>query len=220
MAFFKFNIIKIFGNNHKFDGAKAGDENYNDDYDENHEDDCDENLDVSEAVLDETENRKSIISPYFYSLIILVVGIILFLKYGNYGISDNDKLYYKYYQPYEIDNDRNSLIEGIKAYESKKFETSLKLLEETKSDNATIARDFYLANSSIANSQFKKAILHLEKIVTDSNNYYYDASWYLGLCYLKIGELEKCKKIMSELSDTEILYKTHANKLINELRSK
>jgi TolA-binding protein len=64
-----------------------------------------------------------------------------------------------------------------------------------------------------ANENFKRIIDH------KANAFIESAEWYLGLCYLKTGDINKATEIFQTIAVSEGYYKKEARKVLKRIKS-
>ncbi len=157
------------------------------------------------------------------SLIILGTGLYL---YSHRTISA-DKLFYAYYEPYDgliTARSENSemadmLAAAMQKYEQREFESALVLFEAVlASDSENITSKFYSGVSYLETKRFRGAEESFTGIIKHEDNLFIEhAKWYLGLCYLQMGEDSKAKELFSSIARSESYYSKTANRIIRNL---
>ena len=102
-------------------------------------------------------------------------------------------------------------------YKHKNYDLSIKkwsILSQKNPSNDTL--NYFLGVAHMANKNMDKAIPYLEKTIKNTNPefpFLKDAYYYLGLAYIKEGNINLAKKYLT-LSDTDVA-KTIISKLPN-----
>ncbi len=110
----------------------------------------------------------------------------------------------------------------VTVYQQGNYEDALKRLKvmaEGNPKNAAIS--FYLGNTYLSLLESKKAITAFQKIYEYPNDWQEKTNWYLGLAYLKNGELEKAQRLFWNIArEKEGFHKFDARMLVNKLSNK
>ena len=64
---------------------------------------------------------------------------------------------------------------------------------------------------------FKGAVLTFNDLLSHGVKFVPEARWYLGLCYIKTGEISKAKDLLLTLSETKGIYKNKAQLILKTL---
>ncbi|CAH8283835.1 tetratricopeptide repeat protein [Mariniflexile fucanivorans] len=140
--------------------------------------------------------------------IIVAIGSIWF-----FSSSPNQKIYANYFKPYPgltatmSDTENLDFYDAMVYYKQKKYDLAIEkwqVLSNKKPDNDTL--NYFLGIAYMANKNVDKAIPLLQKTIETSHSgfsFIYDAYYYLGLAYLKEGDINLAKKYLT-LSNTNI----------------
>ena len=128
--------------------------------------------------------------------------------------SKEEKLYNRFYEKLEDDSqkffeDNSAFSEAKRKYEEGEANVALLLLELLPKSNE-IEKTFYQALLYMDTDKHMAAIEKFKTVL--QNKAYLDihptANWYLGLCYLKLGDAESAKSALSCIdSDSFVDYK-------------
>lgn len=138
--------------------------------------------------------------------IIIAIGGIWF-----FSGSPNKKLYAKYFKPDPglpttmSSTDNFEFYDGMVSYKYGDYDIAIekwKLLSEKKPENDTL--NYFLGVAHLANKSEAEAIPYLERSIEAEDNFVFldEAYLYLGLAYIKTGNIELAKKNLS-LSNAE-----------------
>ena len=138
--------------------------------------------------------------------IIIAVGSIWF-----FSTPQNDKLYAKYFKPdpglpTTMSSTNNfDFYDAMVNYKHGDYKMAIdkwKILSENKPENDTL--NYFLGVAHLANKNVIEAIPFLERSVEAEDDFVFldDAYFYLGLAYLKEGNIELAKKHL-DLSNTD-----------------
>jgi len=155
------------------------------------------------------------------AILIISVGVIS----GSY---DQDRLFNRYYGPYEAsDNRQRGLVnekyddvsEGINHYMEGNYDQAIRQFNELASDPVIRPEvEFFSGLSYLGLGQFQRAKNTLEMIIDGNTKYLPESMWYLCLCYLKTGEDEKSVALLGQLKSYDGIYKEDAQSLLKKLR--
>lgn len=111
-----------------------------------------------------------------------------------------------------------SLEQGLQFYELGDYKSAISLFD--LSPDNLMAR-LYKGISYMELGQFDKASNEFSVILSDNDNLFLDqARWYLALSCLKTGNIADAKSHLAVIASDRSVYKTRAQKLINELENK
>ena len=108
-------------------------------------------------------------------------------------------------------------------YKDEDFETALQLYLEQIQSNPNIAYiNFYAAMSAYNVGEYDLAIKHFDRAQSKfpEDQYTLGTEYYEGLCYLRKGEVEKCKAQMNKYLALGGSYKGRCALLFQDLRLK
>jgi tetratricopeptide (TPR) repeat protein len=138
--------------------------------------------------------------------LIIAVGSIWF-----FSTPQNEKLYTKHFKPDPglpttmSSTDNFEFYDGMVSYKHGDYDIAIekwKTLNETNPENDTL--NYFLGVAFLANKNVPDAIPYLENAADAEDNFAFlnDAYYYLGLAYMKEGNIELAKKNLS-LSETD-----------------
>ncbi|MCK5135179.1 MAG: hypothetical protein KAR19_05270 [Bacteroidales bacterium] len=139
-----------------------------------------------------------------------------------------DRLFRDYYEPldasdYSQRGEANDLYlnlsEGINSYIQGNYEQSNLLFNQmgsVHSDQPEV--QLFTGLTYMALEQYGIARDILDSYIEDNYRYLPEASWYLSLCYLKTGDVEKARDLLSQLDAYDGMYKEDAQSLERKLR--
>jgi tetratricopeptide (TPR) repeat protein len=166
-------------------------------------------------------------SPLWYVAAVALVGAItiafILLINGQTGMPD---MYAKYYEPYhqsekifEITRSNDDLYFAVQLFESGDYSRAFLLFNQlADSSGFTPYSYFYSGLIYIHQEKWEMAIeaFNLAIAVGDSD-ILSDARWYLGLCYLRVGNASAAREQFEFLSETKNEYSNRARKIIRHL---
>jgi tetratricopeptide (TPR) repeat protein len=170
----------------------------------------------------EGSNSKTVPFPRWIWAMAASLALILVAWWGfQVGFQDpNQKLFEAYY---ETDPGLITAMSGTDSYEfdrgmvdfkEAKYQEALALwdplLEENPSGDTLL---YFVAMANLELENFEESEKDLRKILSDSTSQFEkDAKWYLALIYLKQGERDQAKLLLSDLDRPE------AQKLLEEIQ--
>ena len=136
-------------------------------------------------------------------------------------------LYNRYYEPLEANSfqlrgtvqDANSkLQEGVDYYLSKDYnKAEIAFNSLRKMDKILPEVRLYSGLNQMGLNNYPAAISTFGDLLASQDEFIPEAQWYLGLCYIKTGELAKAKTLLVTLSETEGIYKKKAQVILKNL---
>ncbi|MDP4224402.1 MAG: tetratricopeptide repeat protein [Bacteroidota bacterium] len=160
----------------------------------------------------------------FAGVAVLAGGLLLIPKHR----LSNDEIIDKFYSPYDapapsragtiVSNaDYNLALEyyKVKDYRSAAVYFSKVIKDEPRNMNSWLMNG--ISNFEVSN--YPEAKSSFETVIEDDNNLYIDhAQWYLGLCYIKTGELEKARQQMTVIGNSENVHRKEARKILKGIK--
>jgi TolA-binding protein len=142
--------------------------------------------------------------------------------------SDPEKLFGSYYKPFNI---ISSVTRGATADESFSYSAAVENYRNgnyqtaaagfsvmLQNDPTSIAPRFFMGITQLALGNYGEAINMLNGINDSSGDYRKEASWYLGLAYLKTGEKERAIKCFDFLSQSSGYYSEWSAEILHRLK--
>jgi tetratricopeptide (TPR) repeat protein len=157
---------------------------------------------------------------------VFVLGFVSVL-YFNRGRA-NEKLFAEFYQPYPniASSVRGELTEGklqdaLQQYDAGDFNAALRRLQETLAAEPNDATaNFYAGVSYLKVEDSERAVASLQKaIALNDPKFSAPAHWYLALAFLQQNDLAQTRATLEAVIATDHLYKEHAVKLLERMRS-
>ncbi|NOQ27608.1 MAG: hypothetical protein GQ564_19775 [Bacteroidales bacterium] len=159
--------------------------------------------------------------------IIILMGLGGVNIYLNNMVSLENRLYAKYFEPFNNDDDHyysNSvLFDAKKRYSNKEYDLVLSLLDDF-STSVTIEFEKVLYQG-LALMELKRYDEAIEKLKQNENNNKYKLTqsvnnWYLSLCYLKTGKKELAIEHLEKITDFKESpnFYDEANELLKKLK--
>jgi len=138
---------------------------------------------------------------------------------------DPNKLFRAYFKPYPnaFEPGVRSLHEGtqrrqaLQAYELGDYETAVGGLQQSYNDHPEPGLLLLLGNANLTLGHVQEAEENFILLIKNYDDLDLQAKWYLSLCYLKNGDLERAKNMLKELGETEISYASKAKELFEKV---
>lgn len=156
---------------------------------------------------------------------VLVLSMLLF-KSLTYSYS-GDSVYERYYEPLEANSFRlrgnsrevtGKLQEGVDYYLSKDYTNAELAFNELRKMNENLQEVLLFSGlNQMGQGNFPAAITLLSDLLSAENQFVPESQWYLGLCYIKTGEILKARSLLKILSETEGIYKRKAQLILKNL---
>ena len=140
---------------------------------------------------------------------IILLLLPLYFILSNLNEVNSQELFADYFEPYPVlangtvrgDAADDPLSEGIRAYQGGNYIMAITKLEAQSKDSKN--GSFYLALSYMANDDASRAIPLLRDLTEDESFQLKEqATWYLGLAFLKNGEPDKARRVLQSLYKT------------------
>ncbi|MFO7934908.1 MAG: hypothetical protein R6U78_12600 [Bacteroidales bacterium] len=155
------------------------------------------------------------------AVILVVIGL-------TSSFTDPDRLFQAYYEPLDgSDYTRRgggsdlylNLSEGMSLYLDGEYEKSSRIFAQLYAVHAPLAEvRLFSGLNLMALGQYEAAEDYLEELLENNVRYVPEAAWYLSLCYLKTGELDKADELLLTLYEYPGLYRENAQDLRRKLR--
>ncbi len=163
-------------------------------------------------------------NKYIYLLPFAFLIPIVFFFFFRGKTLGPDEIYSKYFTDYVQDilsrsnhpGHADGLSEGVFHYREKNYTVAVNdLTRFLKEDCTNVTARFYRAISEMATSEFDNAELDLQFVLGREFNYYQEhARWYLGLCYLKKGNLPGAEQIFQRLKAQNSIYSKRSEEIL------
>jgi tetratricopeptide (TPR) repeat protein len=161
----------------------------------------------------------------------LVASIIVLILISLWQVITNvspEKVYYKFYKPYETDLSTRSVSPSedkanvaYLLYQKGEYEASYEILNNYLSKNTDdqTAR-FFQGMNSMELGKNDRAISELKEVEKDyTTPYAIHARWYLSLAYLKINDVDEAKKYLNRIIEDDVFYAEQAKKILKKIKS-
>jgi len=137
---------------------------------------------------------------------------------------DPAELYAAYFEPYPNifepitrgETDANKRTSAFQAYEAKDYVQAASLFNELLKEKKEASVLLLLGNANLMLDKTKEARNNFITLINDVDEFDTQGKWYLGLSYLKEGDVKSAQLIMRELSNSEYSYAGKAKELLKK----
>lgn len=178
------------------------------------------------------ENRPKTKSIVWYAaaaavtILIIGTGIFFALQSGN---NSPDRLYAEYKIPYEVsgiqrsgkNNGEDLYLTALALFEQKDYNASIANFDKLIAQgNAKSSVYYYKGLALLETDNAKEAVKNLQKTAADSQSeLQQEAEWFLGLAYLKAGDVQNAKKQFTHIEEHYPYYKEKAGEILKKLKN-
>jgi TolA-binding protein len=170
---------------------------------------------------------KSLITRYTSMAAAAIVGAVLLLT-SLLPSDDPQKIFNKYYEPFNAvssitrstgTDESGNFSNAIGSYESGDYQVAAAGFSEAML-NGTVSSSagFFLGISEIELENYNKAIELLSGIIKQKSEFNKEATWYLGLVYIKSGNKVKASECFELLARSPGFYSARSEKILRLLR--
>jgi tetratricopeptide (TPR) repeat protein len=138
---------------------------------------------------------------------------------------DPAKLYANYFEPYPnifepiVRGESNTVSKrsiAFQSYEAGDYQKAATLFQELLTEKKEPGMLLLLGNANLILNNTKEARNNFIMLINDFDEYDVQGKWYLGLSYLKEGDVKSAQLIMRELSNSEYSYAGKAKELLKK----
>ncbi|SHG95834.1 Tetratricopeptide repeat-containing protein [Chryseolinea serpens] len=160
-----------------------------------------------------------------YLVAAAVVGVLVALFVWLAVPKDSDKLFQAYFKPYpnmfepgvRSVRETTQRRQALRAYELGDYETAARGLKQAYHDHPEPGLLLLLGNANLSLGHVPEAEENFNALIKNYDDLDLQAKWYLSLCYLKQGDVERAKIMLKELGATEISYASKAKELFEKV---
>lgn len=135
---------------------------------------------------------------------------------------DPAELYANYFEPYPNifeptvrgDNTISKRSMAFQAYDANDYQKAASLFQELLAEKKEPGMLLLLGNANLILNNTKEARNNFITLINEYDEYDVQGKWYLGLSYLKEGDVKRAQLIMRELSNSEYSYAGKAKELL------
>ena len=112
----------------------------------------------------------------------------------------------------------NLIIKSVDLYLSKEYANAELVFSNLRKMNKKLSEVLLFSGlNQMGLDNYTAAITSFTDLLSREEQYVPEAQWYLGLCYIKTGELSKAHSLLVTLSQTEGIYKNKAQLILKNL---
>src|SRR5690606_12533368 len=171
-------------------------------------------------------NRGNVrsIQPWYYAAAAAVVLIVVATVWLFPNGETPDELFNDYFTPVSntfspaLRGDTPSQPQAFMYYDQGDYATAASLFGEMLAEKADPDVLLLSANANLAAGNTIVAEENLLTLIRDFDDYDTPAKWYLGLCYLKQGNVDKARAVLEELGQREVFYTGQAKELLQKVK--
>jgi tetratricopeptide (TPR) repeat protein len=169
---------------------------------------------------------QRIISYAAIASLAILISVGILYKMSTRKLS-NDKIYEKYYEPYEVtmvyrsaESDAQKMLNNAMVkYEAKDYQAALTLFEQVlEKDPGDMETELYSGISYMEIKQYRNADHSFSRIIEHNDNLYVEqAEWSLGFCYLMTGKNKEARELFARIASKEGFYRKQAAHLARRI---
>lgn len=159
------------------------------------------------------------------AVILFIISIVAIIYITTENKIDHQQLFAESFQPYPNilttkGVNKELLITAMYYYDVYKYDSALLFFNQILTDNPQNTEAlFYKGNSLLAINKNIEAIDCFQQITSGSeSSLLHPAYWYLALAYLKVGNDQKSKEILTSLVEGKNYYSIKAKKLFMQIK--
>jgi hypothetical protein len=180
-----------------------------------------ETLDDKKTVRFNGNSRK-----WYYVAAAAVIAFVIMAKVFYTPTPSSDELFQAYFKPYPNlfeptvrgDVKTTSRTEAFQAYERGDHAQAVVLFNDLLKLKKEPGILLLLGNSNLILGNIEEAKDNFITLNSDFDELDIQSKWFLSLCYLKSGDIERASSILKELGNTEISYATKAKELLEKVQ--
>jgi hypothetical protein len=181
---------------------------------------------------DKIKKRQSILRliytrwQYAAAVLIILLSISAVLYY-TLRPSLNERLYTQYFESYNKtvfyrtinETSANEMKLALSEYSNKNYEKSWGMLKEISDKDKTDAAFFFRGMSAMETNKLDDAILSLSTVMSNDSSLYVDqATWYIGLCFLKKDDKENAQVYFKKVVENNYNHKEEAEEIMEKIK--
>lgn len=185
-------------------------------------------LKALEANLQSNKHLKlnSPIKKWYYYVAAVTVGIVILGKVMLTSFNETpNQLFEAYFTPYPNmfeptvrgNSTATKRTEAFQAYEQGDYQKAAVLFRDLLKTNKEPGILLLLGNANLVLGNIDEAEENFTDLNKDFDELDIQSKWFLSLCYLKSGEVERARTMLKELGETEISYATKAKELLEKV---
>lgn len=161
---------------------------------------------------------------YYYAAAASVALIALALWVPTFN-QKPEELYAAYFQPhpniFEVtlrgQTDPTLRTRAFQAYDQQDYERAAALFAEVLKEKNDAGALMLLGNSNLILDKTEMAKQNFMDLIASSDELDLQAKWYLGMTYLKTGQADQARNLLSEISATQNIYAERAREILKKM---
>jgi len=156
----------------------------------------------------------------------LILVVSTYLVTDIFSPADHEQLFAQNFQPYlnvgnattrGLGEFQNEEQQAYAAYDSEHYEAAIIGFEKVLQEKDDAAMLLYLGNAYLAIGNTGKAEEQFKQLINKDAGLVTQARWYLGLTYLKAGDVAQARVVLEELEQGETSYSERAEQVLKDL---
>ena len=142
--------------------------------------------------------------------------------------ADPAKLYSGFYEPFpvistltrsQVNTEYNAFLRATESYRLKDYKAAeTGFAEGMKVEKTSLASAFCLGITKLETGDYSGAVILLDSVANLGSEFAKEATWYLGLAYLKSEKIPEAKECFEQLSKSPGFYRESSQKILRRLR--
>jgi tetratricopeptide (TPR) repeat protein len=137
-----------------------------------------------------------------------------------------EKMAANYFEPYPTtlhaitrssNQAENDFQKAMQLYEAGEYRQAVLVLDDLYEREPNEIVKFYLAVAYQADGMVENAIAHYQSIISNGSLFADQASWYLALCYLEVGQMSEARKLLKQVKQSDSNFSSKASDILLKL---
>lgn len=183
--------------------------------------------DTGEESIVEKPAKRKFLSRYATLAAAAVIAAMLLIKTLATS-SDPEKMFKSYYEPFTTmspvtrgnsNDSENPYNSGIEFYRAGNYTAAKDAFSKAAEINVNYGSpEFMLGITDLETGDYEDAIQKLSSAVNISGQYSKEAKWYLGMAYLRTGNVQKARELFETLAKSNGFYKERSQDILRRLK--
>lgn len=169
---------------------------------------------------------RRIFYTYAAAAAVLALAVVTITINNDLGPSTPEQIFAAHFEPYENQeltrgstDEKQIRSSAYTAYDLKNFEEAIEIFGAlTPGYKEEMDDAFYIGISRMELGRWESAVDILEKVVDSDSEYKIEASWYLGLSYLRMGDRDQASMIFRSFRDAGKYKSEESGKVLEEMK--
>ncbi|MFO7256057.1 MAG: tetratricopeptide repeat protein [Bacteroidota bacterium] len=180
---------------------------------------------IERGISASNKGRVRTLQPWYYAAAAAVALFVVATVWLIPHRETPDELFNDYFTP--VSNTFSPVLRGedvpsqpeaFAYYDQGDYVTAASLFGEMLTQKAHPDVLLLSANANLAAGNTAVAEENLLTLIREFDEYDTPAKWYLGLCYLKQGNIDKARAVLEELGQREVFYTGQARELLKKVK--